>query len=294
MARFKAVLKRIFFLPPWLTLLISVPSFALVFIVLSENINGVFAYISYILSAYSLVIAITGAKRIFRGVKQKTLQSGIVQRASSLSIGDNTLGDADFRAKISLYRGFAINIIYAAVKFIAGIRYRSLWFVFFGVYYAMLSLMRLLLLLHLRKGESDKRAEFMVYRRCGVVLLLTTQLLGIIVSLIVYQNHGYEYPGLLIYFMAFYTFFITISAAVRIIRNRRRGSPVISAATAVSLTAALVSMLSLETAMISQFGGGAVFRRTMTAASGGCVCIFVLALSAYMIIRATKIIRKTK
>ena len=56
------------------------------------------------------------------------------------------------------------------------------------------------------------------------------------------------------------------------------------------LPAALVSMLSLETAMLEQFGGEKnpeAFRQIMTGATGGCVCAMVLAMALYMILRST-------
>ena len=63
-----------------------------------------------------------------------------------------------------------------------------------------------------------------------------------------------------------------------------------SAAKVVSLTAALVSMLSLETAMLTQFGAAddPVFRRIMTASTGAGISILVLGMAVFMIIRSTK------
>lgn len=63
----------------------------------------------------------------------------------------------------------------------------------------------------------------------------------------------------------------------------------------VPVAAALVSMLSLETAMLTQFDNGenpAAFRRVMTGATGGCVCLGVLAMAVYMIATATGQLRR--
>lgn len=86
----------------------------------------------------------------------------------------------------------------------------------------------------------------------------------------------------------------SFTALMNVIKFRKHGSPVMSAAKVIDLTAALVSTLSLETAMLSQFGGldNMTFRRNMTAATGSAVCIIVLALSVFMIVRATKQIKK--
>ena len=45
-------------------------------------------------------------------------------------------------------------------------------------------------------------------------------------------------------------------AVVNLVRDRKSGSPVMAAARGVNLAAALVSMLSLETAMLTQFNDG--------------------------------------
>ena len=64
----------------------------------------------------------------------------------------------------------------------------------------------------------------------------------------------YEYPGVLIYAMAAYFFYAVIIAATNVVKFRRHGSPILSAAKAINLVAAMVSILSLETAMLAQFG----------------------------------------
>lgn len=58
----------------------------------------------------------------------------------------------------------------------------------------------------------------------------------------------------------------------------------------IKLAAALVSMLSLETAMLAQFGAGEdpAFRQIMTGATGGCVCLIVLGMAVCMICFSTK------
>ena len=75
---------------------------------------------------------------------------------------------------------------------------------------------------------------------------------------------------------------------IHIFRYRKYQSPVLSAAKAIRLAAALVSLLSLETAILTRFGDDEVFRRLMTASTGAGVCIIVLGISVYMIVRATR------
>ena len=76
--------------------------------------------------------------------------------------------------------------------------------------------------------------------------------------------------------------------------TKKYRQPLLSAGKAVSVAAALVSMLSLETAMLHAFGSenSESFRQTMTFFTGTGVCTLVLVIGIYMIVRSTKALRK--
>ena len=87
--------------------------------------------------------------------------------------------------------------------------------------------------------------------------------------------------------------YAVIIAVVGLIQYRRHGSPVISAIKVVNLTAAMMAMLSLEATMLHHFGGDdGRFRATMLGVSGFVASIIILSLSIYMILHATKKIRR--
>ena len=288
MEKFKQILKKIFFLPPLAVVLIALPSFAFCIYVLSMKIEGAVSYIAYILSAYALVITVTGFTRIVRAVRKGVNGFALVRKVLAHPLGGRYLTDKIFRAEISLYTGFAVNILYAGLKMFSGIVYGSVWFISLSVYYILLAAMRLLLLTHTlkKRGVKDLAAEYRRYRLCGALLVFMTLALSGIILFIIRREGGYDYPGVLIYVMAVYAFYSVISAAVNIVKFRKQASPVLSAAKAVNLTAALVSMLALETAMLNQFGSGddMVFRQTMLAVSGGVFCAFILGMAVYMIV----------
>ena len=120
--------------------------------------------------------------------------------------------------------------------------------------------------------------------------------LGGIVAFMVRHNRGYEYPGTLIYAMAVYSFYAVIIATINVVKSRRHGSPVLSAAKAINLVAAMVSILSLETAMLAQFGSNddPMFRKMMTACTGGGVCLIILGVAVFMIAKSSKQIKQIK
>ena len=89
--------------------------------------------------------------------------------------------------------------------------------------------------------------------------------------------------------LAYLSFYAVITAIVNIVKYRRYGSPVMLAAKSVNLVAAMVSILSLETAMLARFGeDDERFRFIMTGATGGCVCTIVIGMAVFMIVKATR------
>lgn len=291
------IFRNVFFLPPIPTLLISLPSYALVLYALTEEgVNPVIAYVSYFLSAYAFTITITGIITIGCFVRRGIKEHPLVKKIVRLPLVNRYLREDTFRAEAALYQGCIINLFYASVKMVSGILYKSVWFVTLAVYYILLAVMRASLLHYVRKIGRNKISEWHRYRLCGIILLVMNVVLLGIVILVVHQNSGFEYPGMLIYVMAMYTFYAVIMAFWNVVKFRRYGSPVLSAAKVITLTAALVSMLSLETAMLTQFGAtnDPIFRQVMTASTGVGISIIVLGMAVFMIIWSTKQLKHIK
>ncbi len=202
--------------------------------------------------------------------------------------------DVRFRTGVSLGQGLFINLFYIAIKLFSGIYYRSTWFIALAAYYALLAVLRFMLVRHV--SVRDETLELRRYRLCGFALLLMNQALAVLVIFMVYQNKGFNYPGLLIYAMAFYAFYAVITAIINVVKTRRHNSPILSAAKAINLVAAMVSILSLETAMLAQFGGDndPMFRKVMIGATGGGVCTIIVGMAVYMIWRSSKNLKTIK
>ncbi|MBR3862295.1 MAG: hypothetical protein IKM42_01400 [Clostridia bacterium] len=161
-----------------------------------------------------------------------------------------------------------------------------------AVYYILLTVMRFFLLRDLKQLTPGRgyTEELHRYRFCGIALAAMTPALLVIVSFIIWQNRGFSYHSITTIAMATYTFGAFTVAIVNIIKYRKYNSPLLSASKAVSMTTASVSMLSLETAMLSAFGSESdtTFRQLITGLSGAAVCLFVLGMAIYMITHAAK------
>ena len=97
--------------------------------------------------------------------------------------------------------------------------------------------------------------------------------------------------------MATYTFTAFTMAVINMVKYRKYNSPVYSASKAISLAAASVSMLTLESTMLTTFDDGntdALTRKILLGATGGVVSVFIIIMAIYMIVQSTKKLKAFK
>ena len=85
-------------------------------------------------------------------------------------------------------------------------------------------------------------------------------------------------------------------AIINMVKYRKYNSPVYSASKAISLAAASVSMLTLESTMLTTFGDGtdALTRKIFLGATGGVISVFIIIMAIYMIVQSTKKLKAFK
>lgn len=290
--RWREVLRKLLFPRGWVVLLCAaIAAGGLVYVFAGNGQESWIAYPIYAISFYALTVLCALLWKNFRHPK------AVADKAlNRLPLLRRYFTDKSFGMQVSLYRSLGLNVFYAALKLGFGIYYRSVWFGTLAVYYFLLAVVRFCLVRYARKREfgAELVPEWKRYGLCGVVLLLLNLVMGGEVILMVCRNEGFHYAGYLIYVMAMYAFYCVTMAVRNVIVYRKFRSPVMSAAKALQLAAALVSMLALETAMLEQFGGndGESFRTIMTGCTGGGVCLAILGMAIYMIQKSKLEIQK--
>lgn len=280
--------------PVWVTLILTIASTAALIAVFVKGWDVYpVSYAVYVLSFYTLsVICVSLVSVILKRYKK------IKRKIYDNPIANRYLTDVEFKTHVSLYGSLAVNVLYAATNLISGILYASVWSITLAAYYVILAVMRFLLIRFIGKVGFGKNrySELRRSRLCGIILMPLDIVLSGVIILAVVRNYGFHYNGILIYIMAMYTFFVTTQAIVNSIKYRKYDSPIMSTAKMTSLTAALVSMLALETAMLFEFGQDmpAENQQLMIILTGAGVGITVTALSVYTIIRSTKEIQKIR
>lgn len=283
------VINKMLHPPKWV--LISVPPvvFALlIFIFVKGLSDSAPAYGIYVLSAYCLTTLIIAFPSLMRTVK-----SGVCERMSHSKFGKKYLDDSVFRGGVGIYQGMTVNFLYVVFRIFVGIRYASVWFITMAVYYLLLGGIRLFLIANYRHRSFGK--EIACYRRVARLLFLLNIPMGGMIILMALTDASYFYPGYVIYLSAFYTFYTMILSIVNLVKFRKLGSPILSAAKVLNFVAAVMSLLGLQTAMISQFStNGETFRRMMNAVTGGGVWIAVALTAVYMMFRSKRMKSEVK
>lgn len=290
----KKIGKKLLFPPIWLMVVLTVLSaVALVLVFVKGLEESPMAYGVYVLSFYTLSVVCV----FFAMVLPKRYKE-IRQKIYDHPLGNRYMTDVVFRTHMSLYLSLGINLLYVGVNVLSFVLNRSMWFVVLAGYYMILAVMRFLLVRYVRKTGigKDRLGELKNARLCAFILLTVNFVLSGAVLMILYQNRGFRYHGILIYVMAAYTFYITTNAIINLVKYRKYNSPVMMTTKVIALSAALVSMLSLETAMFSQFGQDMTPENKwlMIALTGAGVSVTVVTMSLYMIVRSAKEIKKLK
>lgn len=290
----KKIGKKLLFPPIWLmATLVIVSAVALTVIFVKGMEQSILAYFVYVLAFYTLSVA-----SLFCALVLPKRFHIIKQRIYAHPLGSRYLTDRVFRTNISLSVSLIISMLYVGINLWSWHMLRSWWFMVLAVYYGIMAVMRFLLVRYVRLQKIGVHIlkEWKRAKACACILLLVNLSLSGAVLMILYQSKGYDYPGIMIYVMALYTFYATIHAIADIVRYRKLGSPVMTTAKIVSLSGALVSMLNLETAMFAQFGGDMApeNQRLFIILTGAGVSMVIVTLSLILIVSANKEIGRLK
>lgn len=300
MKQFKKILHSILFPPLWVVILTSLIGFLFVIFALTclGETNPI-SYVAYVLSAYATTVLVLAFPELKEKITYWLRHNPIVDKINSHPIGNRYLNDLTFKGSVSLHQGLLINLFYAGFKFVTSILYGSVWLGAIAVYYIMLCVLRFHLILNAHKAAKlgNRKVklihEFLSYRKTGFLMFLLNAAMGGMVFQMIWQNEGYEYPGYGIYLSAMYAFYSFISAVWNLVKYRKVGNPILSASKAISFAGALMSVLALQTAMITRFGeGDEKFRMEMNIITGAFVLGITLFMAVYLIVHGQKILNR--
>lgn len=287
MDKWKEILRKFFCLKTiWIFFLFNLSFVLLLYAFTLENCPPAVAYFSYALSAYTLVTVCVRFPGILKAAKGYLHKNRYTNKY---------LTEKELQIRISLYSGLLINICFAIFKVVMGIIYQSKWLFAMAGYNTVLSIMRFILVYRdqsEKKTTGDYKRRLLglhSYRVCGWLMLLLNSAISAIVFFVVFDNQSITYPGFMIYAIAAYAFYYLTKSIISMVKYYHRHNPVFSAVKRIELAKALVSIFTLQVAMITQFSTDKGFDyRIANSATGGAVCVIITVMAILMLIGVKK------
>ena len=270
--------------------LVPVATVMLVSSMLFVGTESFIAYVSYVLAAYTLTIWCFKIPILIKFLKAFKAENKYIIKWQN---------DTRLRINVSLYGSLAWNALYGIFQLWLGFFHNTFWFYSLGAYYICLGVMRFFLLMHTRKFAPGEKiqTEFVKYRACGWVFLLMNLALSLIIFFMVHWNRTFEHHMITAIAIAAYTFTTLTVAIISVVKYKKYNSPVFSASKAISLAAAMVSMLTLESTLLTTFSDETMTptaQKWMLGATGAVISLFVVAMAIYMIAVGTKKLKLLK
>ena len=264
--------------------LLPVTTALLIYSMVFADTESITAIISYIIAAYTLMIwccKIPYLIKFFKTFKSENKYARIWQE------------DVRLRVNVSLYGTLIWNTAYALLQLGMGFEHKTFWFYSLAGYYISLAVMRFFLVRHTSKHRHGEKIadELKKYRACGIIFLIMNTALALMIFFMVYWNRTFNHHEITAIALAAYTFTSFTIATVNIVKYRKYNSPVFSASKAINLASACVSMLTLESTMLTTFGDGTMSlteRRILLGTSGAAISVFIIAMAIYMIVQSSK------
>ncbi len=275
-------IKKILYPNIFIILVLVVLSFVLLYIVFNKHLDyRVFGYVVYVVSAYTLIVSILKIINVCIEYKKIKEDNKYLFKNEFLN---NCFNDKIYRSHVFTICSFLFDFLYFIFRMYIGIFYDSFWFVLIALYYLGLSLLRVYVLIQSRRKINN----YKLYLHTTFLLFPLNIVLLNVIILVVKNNETYIYQGYIIYLIAFYTFYILTLSIINYIKYKNHTNLIFSISKTISFICSLVSIFTLQTAMISTFSNDVEFRLIMNTFTGITVLIFIIVIQIRLLINYKK------
>lgn len=278
---FKEKIKKIIFPHEFIIfLLFNASAAGLTLIFMNGMESHPLAYVMYMISSYTLIIVSVRIPGIVKWWKRKLHENKYT---------DKYLTDKDLRMQISMYRSLLITFVFAIFKIILGFVYDSSWFFAMAGYNVILSFMRFVLVRQSQKkglSEYETRVRGLQgYRVCGWLMMVLNIAVSVIMFMVIVKRQEIRYNMIVCIGLATFTFYCFTKSIINMIKYRDRKNPIYAAVKRVDMVKAIVSIFTLQVAMLTTFEGQGEKLNTglMNTFTGVVVTIAINTIAALMI-----------
>ena len=296
---FRALWKRILYPPTWakvLTFLVTIISAILSLVMVGLGLeNGGLAIIAYILfgvAGISLAYSVYLIIPLFPKMK-----SGFIMWMEKHEFTHLLLRNFGFRTVIFAIGSFLMSLLFSGFNAYMGIANRSIWYGALAAFYIALAFLRGGVLVYHKKAkgkkiQNDEYIKAKAYRNSGIIMLILNVALSSAIAQMIFSDAHFTYMGWTIFAYAAYAFYKITMSIIGLIKAHKQEDLTVRAIRNINLVDALVSILALQTALLTMFSQGEVNISIFNTLTGIVVSLLSVGIGIYMIISANKKIKE--
>ncbi|MBQ7339519.1 MAG: hypothetical protein IJW43_01550 [Clostridia bacterium] len=298
---FHTIWKRILTPPTWvkvltfvITLITSIGALTIVLVDPNKQVFDVLSYILFSVAGLSLAYSIYLIIPLFPKVKK-----GIVKWMESHDFTYLLLRNFGFRTVIFAIGSFIMSILFSVFNAYMGIVNQSIWYGALAGFYLSLAFLRGGVLTYHKnrvakkiKTEKEEYIKAKVYKNSGIITLILNVALSVAIVQMIFSDAHFYYMGWTIFAYAAYSFYKITASIITFIKAYKQTDLSIRAIRNINLVDALVSILALQTALLTTFSSAGVNISLFNTLTGVVVSLFSIIIGIYMIVSANKKIKE--
>ncbi len=202
-----------------------------------------------------------------------------------------------FRSLVLAAASFIVNVGFVLFNTAFAFLTNDAWYGALAGYYFLLGTLRagVFYFDNKTKGRADyARVRIKNYRLCGIALFLLEIAMSVAVALMVLLQKPTKYSEISAIVFAAYSVYKITFAIWNIFKARRAKNWQIQAFRNLGLADAAISLLSLQTTLISTFSQEEGSMLLLNGLTGAFVCLFTLGMGVLMIVQANKKLKETE
>lgn len=194
------------------------------------------------------------------------------------------------KKSVSLALSMELNLLFSVYYLYVAVRYRSQWFAFVGFFYIALTIARFILLREFCFEVTSLKSQYKRYIAAGYFMFFMMICLFLMTLMVVSENYVVEYPGHSIYIAAVFSLYLIVSAVKGYNKYKKYRSPLLSGNQMISISAALLGILSLQTAFLPMYSHYPDDIHKTNMFTGIVIFVIMITMSLYMIFHGSKVL----
>ena len=223
------------------------------------------------------------------------LKSGTIAWMEKHEFTRLLLRNFGFRTVVFAIGSFLMSLLFSGFNAYMGIANRSIWYGALAAFYISLAFLRGgVLVYHKNKigkkvqAQNDEYIKAKVYKKSGIITLILNVALSAAIGQMIFSDKHFSYMGWTVFAYAAYAFYKITISIIALIKAHKQTDLTVRAIRNINLVDALVSILALQTALLTMFSGGEVNISLFNTFTGIIVSLLSVSIGIYMIVSANK------